>query len=183
MNLYLTLIAITLFCLTAQTESLSLLFTWDHHLIISGQWWRILSGNFTHTNLNHLVMNMAALWLISLIFKPTGKQLLTLLTVISILIGLGLFLSDIQRYVGISGTLHGLFVYCALGEITSGRRTSWLLVAGIVFKVAWEQWAGPSSLSENLIGAPVAIQAHLIGLLSGTGLFLIAILKQNRRPG
>ena len=28
-------------------------------LILEGQWWRLLSGNFLHTNIWHLAMNLA----------------------------------------------------------------------------------------------------------------------------
>lgn len=172
MNLYLILAIISCLSLTTQNQQLSQLLTWDRSLIISGEWWRILTGNITHTNLSHFLMNMVALWLISLIFTPRPRKLLLLLIIISLVIGLGLFASDIQRYVGLSGTLHGLFGYFAVKEALSGKRSSWLLVIGVIGKVVSEQVFGASATSAALIAAPVAIEAHLIGLIAGLMLAL-----------
>jgi rhomboid family GlyGly-CTERM serine protease len=182
-NLYLVLTAISAFCLFIQAPDLSLFMTWDHSLIISGQWWRILSGNFAHTNFTHLAMNLAALWLISLIFKPSVKVLLLLMIAISLVIGLGLLASDIQRYVGLSGTLHGLFAYFAAQELlVQGRRSSGLLVLGVAGKVIWEQIFGPSHTSMALIEAPVATQAHLIGLIAGLIFAFFSYRHHSRSP-
>jgi len=43
------------------------------------------------------------------------------------------------NYVGLSGTLHGLFAFYALKEALGGRKSSWLLVIGVMLKVASEQ--------------------------------------------
>jgi rhomboid family GlyGly-CTERM serine protease len=163
---------LSLLCIVTQLAPLSDYLTWDKQMIAEGQWWRIVTGNFTHTNFVHLGMNLAALWLIVYIFKPTARALLAQLFVIGLIIGIGLFQTDIYRYVGLSGILHGLFAYGALHEALAGRRTSWLLVLGVSGKVIWEQSFGASPMTVTLIDAPVAIQAHLIGLLAGFGLCL-----------
>ncbi len=72
-----------------------------------------------------------------------------------------------QFYVGLSGTLHGLFAYYALNEALNGRRSSWLLVLGVIGKVGWEQWFGASASTAELIGARIATEAHLAGLVGG----------------
>ncbi|BDP30839.1 hypothetical protein VV208B2_19190 [Vibrio vulnificus] len=92
---------------------------------------------------------------------------------ISFMVGLANLLTSMQIYVGLSGTLHGLFAYFALRESLEGRKSSWLLVLGVVLKVAWEHWMGASASTSELIGARVAIEAHLAGMSSG---FLLASL-------
>ncbi|SHO56029.1 hypothetical protein VQ7734_01792 [Vibrio quintilis] len=118
-------------------------------------------------------MNLAALWLISLIFRPSPRHALVIIGVCSLSIGISLFWTDIIRYVGLSGVLHGLFAGYALLEILAGRRSSWLLLAGVAGKVGWEQCFGASPTTVALIQAPVAIQAHLAGFISGIVIVLI----------
>lgn len=173
MRLFLLLMTVSLLCLGLQFEPLASLTNWQRDLILDGQWWRILSGNFTHTNFAHLGMNLAGLWVISFIFKPTEKSLALLLIAISLAIGALNFLSDMNGYVGLSGLLHGLFAYFALQESLSGRKSSWLLVVGVIAKVTWELTMGASQSTVELINARVAVEAHLFGMLSGFVLALI----------
>ena len=121
-------------------------------------------------------MNLAGLWIISYLFQPTRKQLISALALISLVTGLALLLSSIQVYVGLSGTLHGLFGLFALREALNGRKSSWLLVLGLVAKIAWEQLVGPSSTTGELINARVAIEAHLAGALTGGSMAIISFL-------
>tara|TARA_Y100001960_G_scaffold67595_1_gene71300 strand:- start:2297 stop:2680 length:384 start_codon:yes stop_codon:yes gene_type:complete len=121
-------------------------------------------------------MNLAGLWIISYLFQPTRKQLISALILISLVTGLALLLSSIQVYVGLSGTLHGLFGLFALREALNGRKSSWLLVLGLVAKIAWEQLVGPSSTTGELINARVAIEAHLAGTLTGGSMAIISFL-------
>ncbi|WNJ95718.1 rhombosortase [Vibrio ruber] len=166
-HLYLTLSLISFMCIFAQFSPLADVLVWDRHAITQGQWWRIVTGNFTHTNTVHLAMNLIALWLITLIFRPAARALWQQLLLLSLLIGIGLFWTDLYFYVGLSGTLHGLFASFALREALKGRKSSWLLVAGVCGKVLWEQNFGASETTQALIEAPVAIQAHLLGLAGG----------------
>ncbi|MEH0390172.1 rhombosortase [Vibrio mimicus] len=167
MNLYLLLLAISLLSLSLQWPPLHELTLWHFSAIEQGQWWRILTGNFAHTNFAHWAMNLAALWIISFVFKPTARQLLISLVLISLAVGVMILASDMQFYVGLSGSLHGLFAYYALNEALNERRSSWLLVLGIIGKVGWEQWFGASASTAELIGARIATEAHLAGLVSG----------------
>ncbi len=127
-------------------------------------------------------MNLAGLWIISYLFQPSKKQLVLALLVISLVTGIALLFSSIQIYVGLSGTLHGLFGLFALSEALNGRRSSWLLVLGLIAKIAWEQLIGPSSTTGELINARVAIEAHLAGALAG-GFISIASFLTSRKTG
>ncbi|MBW3694533.1 rhombosortase [Vibrio sp. T187] len=165
--MYLVLVLTTVICVIFQIDSVQQIMQWDIHALASGQWWRILTGNFTHTNIWHLLMNLAGLWVISYLFTPSKKQLLVTLITISALVGIGLLWSSIQIYVGLSGTLHGLFGYFALNEALRGRKSSWLLVLGLILKVGWEQFYGASESTSAMIAARVAIEAHLVGGFAG----------------
>ncbi|TXZ85806.1 rhombosortase, partial [Vibrio cholerae] len=123
------------------------------------------------------------LWIISFVFKPTARQLLIPLLLISLAVGVMILASDMQSYVGLSGTLHGLFAYYALNEALNGRRSSWLLVLGVIGKVAWELWFGASASTAELIGARVATEAHLAGLISGLllSVMLFSLRKRVRK--
>lgn len=167
MRLFVLLIAISLVCLGLQFEPMLSLAEWHRQLILDGQWWRILSGNFTHTNFAHFGMNLAALWVISFIFKPSANTLLLVLSVLSLIVGLLNFLSDMTSYVGLSGVLHGLFASFALKEALDGRKSSWLLVIGVIAKVAWELTMGASQSTSELINARIAVESHLFGVISG----------------
>lgn len=120
-------------------------------------------------------MNVIALWIIALIFKPKAQHYFIITLLIILGVGVGLIATTLEQYVGLSGALHGIFVYFALVECFRGRRSSWLLVTGVIAKVLWEQFVGPSSYTQALIQAPVAIQAHLIGLIWGG---IVAVIYQ-----
>ena len=125
-------------------------------------------------------MNLVGLWIISYLFQPTRKQLISALVLISLVTGLALLLSSIQIYVGLSGTLHGLFGLFAPREALNGRKSSWLLVLGLVAKIAWEQLIGPSSTTGELINARVAIEAHLAGALAGGSMAIVSFLMSKK---
>lgn len=178
MNVYLWLCLISLLCLGLQFEPLSSATAWQLSTIEQGQWWRILTGNFTHTNFPHLVMNLAGLWAITLLFRPAVKTLLITLIILSSWIGVGMLLTDTSIYVGLSGALHGLFAYFATQEWLDGRKSSRWLVLGIIIKVGWEQYFGASLSTAEWIEARVATEAHLIGLMGGV---LLALIEKGHR--
>lgn len=120
------------------------------------------------------------LWIISYLFQPSKKQLISALILISLVTGITLLLSTIQIYVGLSGTLHGIFGLFALREALSGRRSSWLLVVGLIAKITWEQFVGPSSTTGQLINARIAIEAHLAGTLTG-GFMAIVLFRTSKK--
>ena len=70
-----------------------------------------------------------------------------------------------SSYVGLSGTLHGIFAYYALCESLFGRKSSWLLVGGVLVKTVWEMTIGASQTTSELINAAVAVESHLFGVL------------------
>lgn len=172
------LIIISMICILAQLPLIQSWLVWDKTAINSGQWWRILTGNFSHTNSVHLIMNLAALWILVWIFRPRPNHFVFLLIFISSIIGLCLLSSSLGWYLGLSGALHGLFSYWALNEALRGRRTSWALVVAVIAKVAWEGVYGASEVTAQMIDASVATEAHLIGTIAGLATASVAKLMQ-----
>ncbi|MDP5253828.1 MULTISPECIES: rhombosortase [unclassified Vibrio] len=164
----------TLFSLIAQLPSIANELFWSHLLIAQGQWWRIITGNVIHTNITHWAMNISALWLMCFVFRWSPRQITLLLLSGACCVGLGLLLTDMQQYVGLSGVLHYLWAYSSANEWRRGQRSSSLLCLAIVLKVGWEQWYGASALTEQWIEASVAINAHLVGMVCGFALALFS---------
>ncbi|WP_241033802.1 rhombosortase [Vibrio maerlii] len=171
--MFLLPLLISLLCVLFHQDMIEATMIWNRELIYSGEWWRIVTGNFTHTNLAHLAMNLAGLWLITSIFKPKPSFQLCSIGLLSIGVGIAILLSDINIYLGMSGVLHGMFACWALGEALNNRRSSWLLVLGIGLKVGWENTLGTPSATADLIQANVAVEAHLAGLI--LGLFIATV--------
>jgi len=152
-------------------NSLSKHFVYQYQLISQGELWRVFTGHFFHTNGFHLLLNLAGL---TLLWALHG-QFYTLknysgLFVLSALIcsaGLYFFSPDIRQYVGLSGILHGIFVFGAIMDIRHHDKTGYLLFIGICLKIAHEQYYGASEEVSSLIDASVAIDAHLWGAIGG----------------
>ncbi|CAE6951445.1 hypothetical protein ACOMICROBIO_GDFFDHBD_03670 [Vibrio sp. B1REV9] len=179
MNLYTLLSIISIICLILQSEPMASLTEWHAYNIRHGEWWRIVTGNLTHTNFAHLGMNIAALWIIGFIFRPTTRNFLVIFILLCTFVGTINLFTSLSIYVGLSGVLHGLFGFWALREVFEGRRSSVLLVVGLIAKIAWEQLYGPSASTATMIGAKVAIDAHLIGAIGG--LTMVCIEKGLKR--
>ncbi|WDE01049.1 rhombosortase [Thalassomonas actiniarum] len=139
--------------------------------ISQGELWRLLSGHFFHTNGYHLLLNLGA---IALLFGLHGRYyrfssylILFLLSALGTSIGIYYFAPELRQYVGLSGVLHGVFIWGALMDIKHQDKTGYLLLLGVCLKVAHEQLYGASEDVINLIDANVAIDAHLWGTISG----------------
>ncbi|MGF1691906.1 rhombosortase [Photobacterium kagoshimensis] len=167
----------------AQLPQLQPLLVWDRNLILNGEVWRILTGNLTHTNWAHLIMNAFAFIIITFIFRKhiTIKPYTQLIATISFIIGLGIFATSMGWYAGFSGVLHGLFGWGAIQDIKSKTKGGWLLLLGLVTKIGWEQIFGGSISSEALIGARVATEAHLIGAIAGILLGFIPLFAKQQK--
>lgn len=138
--------------------------------VLQGELWRVLTGQLLHTNTNHLLLNLSGLLLVWALhgehYRPTHLMAITVLSLIMIGILL-LFYAQYHHYAGFSGVLHALLIYGAILDVVKQDKTGWLLLGGIAFKVAYENIFGASSDTEAMIGAAVATEAHLIGVIVG----------------
>ncbi|TWX65844.1 rhombosortase [Colwellia sp. C1TZA3] len=166
-------LALSTFIFDAQIADLLI---YNRSLITAGEYWRIISGHFFHSNANHFLLNAAAvalLWALHGQYYHYRNYLLVFLTS-AVVCSLGIYwLSiNIELYVGLSGVLHGFFVWGALMDIKHKEKTGYLLLIGVMAKIIHEQIYGASTDVELLIGASVATDAHLYGAIGGLLAFL-----------
>ncbi len=150
-----------------------------------GEWWRFITGNWLHSNAYHLVLNCAGiflLWALHGDYYSTGHYHLMLFCFcLAVTVSLYFYDPSMSSYVGLSGALHGLFVWGAYHDIRHGLKSGWLLLLGIGIKIVNEQISEPNESLAGLIDARVAIDAHLFGALIGVVWVLVAYLGQRYR--
>ena len=146
--------------------------------------WRLLTGNLVHTNGYHLLLNLAGLALLWALHGEHYRigRFLKVFVWCSVGTSVGLYLlsTELIWYAGLSGALHGIFVWGACMDIRANMRSGWLLLIGVAIKVAYEQVSGSSPEVAALIDANVAVDAHLFGTISGLLLFLIMWLSSRK---
>lgn len=144
---------------------------YNRTLIEKGELWRIFTGHFLHTNGYHLLLNVSAMLLLlalhGKLYQTKSYTLLFFTCAFVTSLGLYLFSPNIEQYVGLSGVLHGVFVFGAIMDIKHKDKTGYLLFIGVWLKIIHEQIVGASAEVAKLIGANVAIDAHLWGAVAG----------------
>jgi len=152
-------------------DHLSGTFIYQRDLVTNGEIWRIFTSHIFHTNGYHLLLNISAvvmLWALhGQFYNPRIYLLVLIISALTSAIGIHFFSLDIHRYVGLSGVLHGLFIWGALMDIKSKDKTGYILLVGVLLKILHEQFYGASDDVAQLISASVAINAHLWGALGG----------------
>ena len=154
--------------------------------INQGQWWRLITGNLVHTNFPHLAMNLAGLWISAFLFTDSisPKNYVISLFFLIICVGLGIyfFSPSLEWYAGISGALYGLFLIGAVYAIIhKDYITGVPLIMLIPIKIIWDLIYGGSQSSAELIGVPVATDAHLYGMIGAIPLALFAIVISRKQ--
>jgi rhomboid family GlyGly-CTERM serine protease len=158
--------------LLAHTELMS----WNKQLIAEGEYWRIVSGNFSHNNLIHWLMNIATLVLVYFVFddRLSNKHFMLLSTSLCITGGGLLWFVRYDEYVGLSGLIHGLIAYAAMVDLlTDKKRVGSIVLAGLSAKLLMEQLYGGDPWVTDLIGINVAIDAHLLFAVLGISFALL----------
>jgi rhomboid family GlyGly-CTERM serine protease len=153
----------------------------EYHRAQPEQVWRALTGHLLHSNHWHLMMNLGALLLMlmlhQLYYSVKSFAFLLFSGCIGISVLLYLFSPDIQIYVGLSGWLHCFITVGALLDIKHKIQSGWLILLGVIAKVAYEQWQGPDAELAELIDANVAIDAHLYGVICGLLLGFVFVIS------
>ncbi len=152
--------------------------------ISQGEVWRLLTASLCHTNWYHLLFNGVGFITIYCLFKQhLTKTIIPLLLVISTGLGICLYWlnPELVWYVGLSGTLHGIFVYGCILDIKTKVRFGWILLLGAAAKIISEQLMGGDASVSALIEAEVLVDAHLYGALIGLILALIQLAAKLTR--
>jgi len=156
---------------------------YQRQLITEGEIWRLITGHILHTNGYHLLLNLSALFMLWALHGHFYqiKSYIALFLFCSVFTSIGIYYFDpsLLQYVGLSGVLHGIFVFGAIMDIKAKDKTGYLLFLGVWLKVAHEQFYGASADVSNLIEASIAINAHLWGALGGLLYSLVYIFMVN----
>jgi rhomboid family GlyGly-CTERM serine protease len=154
---------------------------YDRTAIEDLQLWRLLSANFLHTNFNHLLLNVAGLILLWALhgeyYRPLSYIMVFICCSLGCTVGIYLFAQQLNWYVGLSGTLHGMFIWGAYLDIRHKVFSGWVLLGGVWLKIAYEQIEGPSVEVAKLINANVATEAHLFGAISAILVILVHLIR------
>lgn len=140
--------------------------------IYEGEWWRVLTCHFVHANLSHLILNAVALLLTLLIFRDHVRTRNILFSFFFVALSLGILfffiLTNMNWYFGLSGVIHGIFLFYLILSLKTGP--SLLNLVALLFisiKLLAEQRMGALDTIGDLIGMNVVVDAHLYGALSG----------------
>lgn len=146
-------------------------------LVEQGDIWLLFSGHIVHLNWSHWLLNMAGLAIVAFFFSSHAsfKQWFTVVLVSAGVISAGIWwgMPEIHYYVGLSGLLHGLFLYGALREIHFYPASGYVLTAVLVGKLGWEFFNGALPGSEDMTGGRVLTEAHLLGAIGGVAVWLV----------
>jgi len=156
---------------TFSGEVVSQLLRYNRGAILSGEVWRLLTAHFVHGSPGHWLLDISGLLLVWALFRQWmgGWQDIVAFFVISAGVSLGVLLLNPHTlwFVGLSGVLHGLFAMYLVIGLWQGDRTLLVLLGALIGKLAYEQAVGALPGSEQVVGMPVLVDAHLYGAITG----------------
>lgn len=132
------------------------------------QGWPLLTAHFVHLNWTHALFNYLALLIIVIVWQHqlTARWLINAVVLSGATIGLLLIPFDVQ-FVGSSGVIHGVLLYCLIKDAQQ-RKWMWLVVVALLAKVIAELSGWRPA---HFIGDDVAY-IHAAGLISAAVLLL-----------
>ncbi|MCI0411019.1 MAG: rhombosortase [Acidobacteria bacterium] len=151
---------------------------YDRTAILSGEVWRLLTGNWVHFSPSHLLYDLLALGLAGWIIERRGYPSFGPFCVLSAL-GIGTVLlavrPEVQAYGGLSGVATGAIVYLALHGLKEPGPWRWICTAALVLtvgKVLLESMTGRLTFaaagSVSFVPLPLS---HVVGGLTASFIF------------
>jgi rhomboid family GlyGly-CTERM serine protease len=156
----------------------------DRAAVAGGEWWRLATGHWVHSDASHAALNIAALALIAPLVETAGRRFLLAALIagtLAVTAGVVWGLPEIARYCGLSGVLNTLFV-AALGVMWRRHRHPILIAigGGLLVKLALELASGASLVVAT--EWPSVPAAHLAGVLGGVLLLGLVSLGRYAAP-
>lgn len=154
--------------------------------ILHGQVWRLWTCSLVHLSWPHLARNLTGLFLIwGLFARRHGERTwVAVLLGSALAVGVGLLAFDpgLEWYVGVSGSLFGMFCAGALAEWEARPLYCCTLLLGMGAVIAWTLQAGALPGEAAGLGGNVVPQAHLYGALGGAATVLACRAQRLARP-
>ncbi len=152
------------------------------HDLFWNQPWRWWTAHWVHVGWIHYFLNILTLACLPFLFPQINKKaVLALLVFLPPLLSLSFyyFYPEIYGYAGLSGILHGVFIFLAIISFKNASERYFALVVLmlILMKIVWEHCFGALE-TQQLIGHPVLTQAHLLGVIYGTIAAFICLFFQ-----
>ena len=141
----------------------------DRQAIEQGEWWRLITAHWVHSDLTHAGWDIAALLLFGLLFERSLQWRLPL-TLLLASIGVDVWLwwgnSALQYYCGLSGVLNSLLVV-GLAQLWSDSRHPLILLTaiGAAIKILVEIYFDQSLLIQT--AWPSVPGTHAAGFICG----------------
>ena len=148
----------------------------ENTFLIHNQWWRLIAPTFLHFSGTHLIFNCLWIYILgSKIEKIDGKIIFASLFLVSALASnMGQYLwTGEYLFGGLSGAIYGLLGYCFILDLDQRGQRYDLPNALYIFMFLW-LLVGYTGIFSFFGFGNVANTAHLVGMMSGFVLGLIA---------
>jgi rhomboid family GlyGly-CTERM serine protease len=165
----------------AIVPGLSEVMQYDRSAIAAGQWWRLVTGHFSHWSCDHLFWDLLMFLTVGVIIS---NWRVWLSAVIGSLAAISLVLwtrfPDLLTYRGLSGIDTALFTVVVLGLLRSAwMRRDWAMAAiasacavGLAAKLAYESITGHCLfVDDSQAGFVPVVAAHVTGAMVGLAVF------------
>ena len=164
----------------------------NRELVGAGQWWRVITGHYVHLSWPHTLLNFSGVAVVAITFIPLFKSQYPTTHSFQILffyLSSNLFIStlililspDIKNYLGLSGTLYGLFIFYLIKELSYNKALAITGLTLVLLKVAFDFSPYNQNLATaKLIGGSVANDAHLYGAIFGLFSGLISYIPKKK---
>ena len=144
---------------------------WRNDALLSGEYWRLVTGHFVHYSLAHAALNLLGAVLVFTLYGRRFSSIgwLSLFAWSIVVIDIGLLLAtDVVWYVGASGVLHAAMAAGILDDLLRRERYAWPIAALGATKLGYELRFGALPWPSVGSGAmPVIYAAHLLGVVAG----------------
>jgi rhomboid family GlyGly-CTERM serine protease len=145
---------------------------------LSGEWWRVLTGHFTHWNLDHAMWDVLMFVALGALCESRWPRRFAVCTAASALaISLAIFYGqpDVELYRGLSGIDSALFTLAVWGLLEvalahrrfAGMAALTTLLLGLIGKIMWEYATGATIFVDSTAEFVPIPLAHLVGASVG----------------